>query len=229
MTRWSGLISIAVWGMLLAPAWCASGSIAANPNPCKIGQGAHDCTVYVTWSTQGAAHARVFVTTLGKGQEQEKEFASARSCEGQKCPAGWIEAGTDYEFTLYDYSTESRGAVLASVGVKAVNAPGAAVEKRASGTINASPNPCRIQPGAAICTTYITWHAEGVEHARVYVAAEGKKTIPEKEFANGRSCEGEKCPASWIEEGDKYVFTLFDTSSGSKGRALASVTVTAGR
>jgi hypothetical protein len=227
MNRWSCLIPMAAWGMLLAPAWGATGSIAVTPSPCKIERGAHDCTVYVTWSTQGAERARVYVTTLGKGQEQEKEFANARACQEQKCPASWIEAGAKYEFTLYDYSTGSRGAVLASVGVTAANAAGAAVETGPSGTINASPNPCRIQQGAMKCTSYITWHAEGVQHARVYVMAEGKRTIPEKEFANGRNCIGEKCPAEWIEGATRYVFTLFDTSSGEKVRALAKVTVTA--
>lgn len=225
MIRESCLIPI----ILLAPAWAASGTIAVNPSPCTIQRGAHDCTVYVTWSTQGAAHARVFVTTLGKGQEQEKEFANARVCEGQQCPANWIEAGTNYEFTLYDYSTGSRGAVLASAGVTAAYAPGAAVESGASGTISAGPNPCQIQPGALKCTSYITWHAAGVQHAMVYVTAEGKRTIPEKEFASARSCEGQKCPADWIEDNTRYVFTLFDTSSGAKVRALATVTVTARR
>jgi hypothetical protein len=229
MNRWSSLIPMAAWGVLLAPMWGASGEIAVSPSPCKIERGAYDCTVYVTWSTQGAAHARVFVTTLGRGQEKETEFANGRSCLEQKCPASWIKAGTNYEFTLYDYSTGSRGDVLASVGVTAVNAPGAAVEKGAFGTIHASPNPCRIQPGAAKCTSYITWHAEGVEHARVYVASEGTRAIPEKEFANSRSCVGTMCPADWIEQDTRYVFTLFDTSSADQVRVLAKVTVTADR
>jgi len=146
---------------------------------------------------------------MGKGQFQEKEYANGRSCEGRKCPASWIEEGTDYVFTLYDYSTGSRGAVLASVGVKAEGAPGVAAHTAGpSGTIQASPNPCRIPPGKMDCTVYVTWSAEGVQHARVYVTAEGKKTIGEKEFASSRSCEGQQCPASWIEAGALHVHAI---------------------
>lgn len=228
MKRLSRWIAAAAMGVCLAPAWGATGKITANPSTCTIPAGAHKCTVYVTWSTEGAQHARVFVSGTGKSKLPEREFVSGRACEGQKCPASWIEEGTTYVFTLYDYSTGSRGAVLGSTEVRAAGAPGkAAPAAGASGTLKVTPNPCRIPAGKKECTVYVTWSAQGVQHAKVYVAGEGVKTIGEREFASSRSCEGQKCPATWIEPNERYTFTLFDTSTGSKVRALANVTVTA--
>jgi len=204
------------------PAWAATGTISANPNPCQIAPGAHDCTTYVTWSTQGAQHARVFVRAEGKGGTPEKEFGNGTACA--KCGAGWIEAGDRYIFTLVDFSTGTRGAELATVTVTAVNGPGARTDDR-SGVISATPNPCRIEPGKADCTTYLRWSTTGAEHAQVWVKTEGAKPSPEKEFGTGRTCE--KCGASWIEAGTRYLFTLYDFSTGNRGRALASVVVTA--
>jgi len=216
------LITAAGFAVAAGPARAATGTITANPNPCEIRPGAHDCTTYVTWSTQGAQHARVYVRAEGKTSSPEKEFGAATSCA--KCGASWIEAGTHYVFTLMDTSAGGRGAELASVTVTAVNAGGARAAG-GSGVISAAPNPCRIAPGKFDCATTLTWSTEGVEHARVYVTAEGKKVLPEKEFGSGRACE--KCGASWIEADTRYLFTLYDFSSGSRGRALATVVVTA--
>jgi hypothetical protein len=93
-----------------------------------------------------------------------------------------------------------------------------------SGTISASPNPCTIEPGQKDCTTYLTWSTEGVRHARVYVVTEGSKGREETQFNGGRACE--KCKAPWIMD-HPYTFTLYDYSTGNRGRALGSVTVTA--
>jgi hypothetical protein len=174
----------------------------------------------VTWSTQGAQHARVYVRAEGERATPEREFEAEPACA--RCGASWIEPGTRYIFTLVDFSTGSRGEVLANVTVTAADGPGA--RGGISGVINAAPNPCRIEPGRVDCTTYLSWSSTG-EHARVYVRAEGGKPSPEKEFGTGRVCE--KCGASWIGEGTRYLFTLYDFSTGSRGRALASVVVTA--
>ena len=207
---------------MLAPAWAASGRIAAHPNPCEIAPGAHDCTTYLTWTTEGVQHARVFVRGEGKAGTPEREFGNGRACE--KCSASWIAEGDRYIFTLVDFSNGRRGEVLATVTVTAVRGPGGRAE-RGTGGIQANPNPCRIPPGKVDCTTELQWFTVGVEHARVYVTAEGRKASPEKEFGTGRACE--RCEASWIAEGTRYLFTLYDFSSGSRGRALASVVVTA--
>jgi len=93
-----------------------------------------------------------------------------------------------------------------------------------TGTITAEPNPCRVEAGKLHCTTYLSWSTEGVKDARVLVKREGKERAPEREFATGRTQR--KVPADWIAEGTRYLFTLYDFSAGSKGAALASVTVT---
>lgn len=207
---------VGVW----APSWAATGTISANPNPCEIGPGAHDCTTYLTWSTEGAQHARVYVRTEGEKATAEREFAAEPACA--KCGASWIEPGTRYIFTLVDFSTGRRGAVLGNVTVTAADGRGG--RGGISGVINAAPNPCRIEPGKVDCTTYLSWSSTG-EHARVYVRTEGGKPSPEREFGTGRVCE--KCGASWIAAGTRYLFTLYDYSTGNRGRALASLTVTA--
>jgi hypothetical protein len=207
----------------LAPARAATGTIAADPNPCAIPPGAHTCATNVTWATQGAQHAHVFVRAEGRKASPEKDFSAQASCE--RCIADWIEAGTTYSFTLVDFSTGRRGEVLANVTVTAVEGPGPRAEG-VSGVINAGPNPCHIEPGRTDCTTYISWSSTG-PHARVYVRAEGAKASREKEFGTGRA--GDRVSATWIEDSTRYIFTLVDFSSGSRGPALASVEVTAVR
>jgi len=226
MRRSSPLILLLLLGsaVFLAPAWAATGTLTANPNPCSAPAG-KTCTSNISWSTQGVTHARVFVRAIGKKLFPEKEFGTGPSCN--RCEANWIEPGTEYVFTLIDYSTGSRGTELATVTVSAGGAGGgaAAPEGAVTGTISASPNPCPMPPGQRICTTYVTWSTQGAQHARVYVFAEGK--TPEREFGTGRTCEPGKCVANWIERGAEYVFTLYDWSTGARGRALARVVVTA--
>jgi len=213
------LIAAVAFAVVRGPAWAATGTISANPNPCEIGPGAHDCTAYLTWSTQGVKQARVYVRAEGEKATPEREFGAQPTCA--KCGASWIEPGTRYIFTLVDFSSGSRGAVLANVTVTAADSVGGGA---ISGVMNAAPNPCRIEPGKVDCTTYLSWSSTG-PHARVYVRTEGGKPSPEREFGTGHVCE--KCGASWIAEGTRYVFTLYDWSTGSRGRALASVVVTA--
>ena len=218
------LISIAAMALIgtLGPAWAATGTISANPNPCEIAPGAHDCTTFVAWSTRGVQHARVYVQAEGKKPSPEREFGAETACAN--CKANWIEAESRYIFTLVDFSAGRRGEVLATVTVTARGGP-AAEAGRMSGVIKATPNPCRIPPGKVDCTSILTWSTEGAEHARVYVSVEGGKPSPEREFGTGRTCE--KCTASWIAAGDRYIFTLYDWTTGSRGRSLASVVVTA--
>jgi len=120
MQRWRLLSLLAVLGILHAHALAAaSGTIAANPNPCTIAAGKSACTSYITWTTQGVAHARVYVVDSHKKGNQEQEFGTSLDCAGQKCRAPWIEKGNNYVFTLYDYSSGSRGTALSSVTVTA--------------------------------------------------------------------------------------------------------------
>lgn len=205
----------------VAPAWSATGSLTAAPNPCRIAPGAHDCTAFLAWSGKGVRHARVLVRVEGARPGPEKEFATGPACA--KCGARWIEAGPRYIFTLVDFSSGIRGADLASVTVTGVN-DGARLPK-GSGAITAVPNPCRLQPGKTNCATSLKWTTEGIENARVYVTAEGRKAAAEKPFGTDRDCG--QCSAGWIAAGTRYLFTLYDFSTGSRGRPLASVVVSA--
>jgi hypothetical protein len=96
-----------------------------------------------------------------------------------------------------------------------------------SGTIAGNPNPCTVAKGKSVCTSYITWTTQGVTRARVYLVDAHKKGKEEQEFGTTLDCKGERCRAPWIEKGNSYVFTLYDYSSGSRGAALSTVTVTA--
>ena len=96
-----------------------------------------------------------------------------------------------------------------------------------SSMITADPNPCVIVRGASTCTSYITWYTREAADARVFVLAPHTGGTWESEFASSLACESDRCPAPWIKKKTSYVFTLYDYSSGRRGRALASVTVTA--
>jgi hypothetical protein len=197
------------------------GEMRAEPNPCRIEGGRHDCTTWVAWRTQSVGRARVFVLAEGKHPGAEREFSGASSCEPHQCQAPWIEDDTRYTFTLVDFTRGDRGHVLASVLVTAGEQPG--------GEIRAEPNPCHLEGGKNECTAHVTWHTRGVEHARVFVVAEGRHPAGEKEFSTNKECEGHDCRAPWIEPGTRYTFTLVDFSHGDRGRVLGSVLVTAQR
>ncbi|MBZ5591961.1 MAG: hypothetical protein LAP39_06975 [Acidobacteriia bacterium] len=117
MQRWHLLFLLGALGVFEAHALGASGTIAASPNPCVVPAGASTCTSYITWSTQGVTHARVYVVDSHKKGKEEQEFGTHLSCVGEKCRASWIEKGNNYVFTLYDYSSGNRGSALGSVTV----------------------------------------------------------------------------------------------------------------
>jgi len=98
---------------------------------------------------------------------------------------------------------------------------------QAWGTIEANPNPCRIERQRSDCTSFITWSTRGVTQAKVYVTDNGQRGRRTKEFGSNIACESSRCSAPWIARGKTYEFTLYDFSSGARGQLLASVTVTA--
>jgi hypothetical protein len=97
------------------------------------------------------------------------------------------------------------------------------------GEIRAEPNPCRIEPGREECTVRLVWHTQGVERAKVFVTAKGRKEFEEREFSDSRECEGDRCRAPWITHHNTYTFQLFDFTRGDRGRLLSEVTVTGER
>jgi hypothetical protein len=210
------LLACLAFAGAMAPAWAATGTISANPNPCVVPPGAPHCVTNVTWATDGARGVRVYARAQKEGAP-EREFAKEPSCA--QCVADWIEPGTTYVFTLVDFSEGRRGAILANVTVTGVAGQGGI-----SGAIRAEPNPCRIEPGRDHCTAHIFWSSTGAD-ARVFVRSEGPKGFAEKEFGRGRT--GDRVEANWIEERTRYFFTLVDFSTGGRGQRLASVEVTA--
>jgi hypothetical protein len=95
------------------------------------------------------------------------------------------------------------------------------------GSIDAEPNPCRIEPGQAECTSFIRWETRGVDRAKVFVTSEGRHGEAEREFGTTLSCETRRCRAPWINADTTYTFQLVNFTRGDRGRVLASVTVTA--
>lgn len=196
-------------GLLLAQA--GSGTISAAPNPCTIPSGASMCTTTITWQTQNLSAAEV--TVLEQPGGTENLFAGGVSGSSD---APWIQGPPrTYTFTLYDTSSGSR-VRLASITVAAV------FNQSSSGTITASPNPCTIPAGSSLCTTTISWQTQNATMAEVTV----QDGLGGSENLFGRAPSGSYA-APWIPAPPhSAVFTLYDTSSGSRVR-LASVTVTA--
>jgi hypothetical protein len=113
--------------------------------------------------------------------------------------------------------------LIAAMGIVVI--PGRALA--ASGEISAHPNPCRIRPGETMCTSHITWLTNDVARAKVIVVHQGARGMEHANFGDSLTCENERCRAPWIRPNTEYIFTLYDFSSGRRGPALASVTVTA--
>jgi hypothetical protein len=97
------------------------------------------------------------------------------------------------------------------------------------GEIKAEPNPCRIREGSEECTVRLIWHTRGIEKAKVFVTAKGRKEFKEREFSASRECEGDRCIANWITHHNTYTFQLFDFTRGDRGRLLSEVIVTGER
>ena len=114
------MLALCLCAFLLPQALSAQeawGEIRAEPNPCRIRPGKEECTTHVTWRTRGVERAKVFVTSRGRREEKELEFGDGRTCEGDRCRAGWIRPETTYTFQLFDFTRGDRGRLLASVTV----------------------------------------------------------------------------------------------------------------
>jgi len=185
-----------------------TGSLSISPNPCEVKTFGGTCTATLAWSTQNASAARVFVTdALGAEQQLATTTSGSQSLN-------WIQAlPQKYTFRLYDYSTGSRGALLATV-VVSVPAP------IPSGTLSANPNPCTVSTFGGTCTTTLSWNAQNVGAARVYVTdAKGAEQQIATTTSGSQSL-------NWIQAlPQKYTFKLFDYTAGSRGSTLATLEV----
>ena len=186
-----------------------TGTISASPNPCTVTTPGGTCTLTLTWSTSGATAAQVWVTdNTGVTQYLFTGLNGSQSLN-------WIQAlPQHYTFNLYDYSSGSQGALLASVSVS-VPAPSSH-----TGTISANPNPCTVTTPGGTCTLTLTWSTSGATAAQVWVTDNTGVTQYLFTGLNGSQS------LNWIQAlPQHYTFNLYDYSSGSQGSVLASVNV----
>lgn len=114
------LLACIALALALAPAVDAqSGMISGSPNPCTIPGGQSVCTTTASWSSSGTSQVQVWVSLNGGA---EAAFATSGT-GGAYQNATWIQGPPNsYAFNLYDYSSGSRGALLASTTVTGIYA-----------------------------------------------------------------------------------------------------------
>ncbi|MBI4086384.1 hypothetical protein HY416_00160 [Candidatus Kaiserbacteria bacterium] len=123
------------------PSETPTGTISANPNPCRIAQGGTQCASNITWSTQHTTNATVCV--------DGSLFANA-TFGSQNAP--WIQANHNYVFTLFNGGS-CGGTVLDRVTVTAI--PPAA---QGAPTCTLTANPSSINSGN---TAMLSWTTTG--------------------------------------------------------------------
>ncbi len=118
MSKAIAFLTFCVSGLLLGPPrlLAQTGSLSASPNPCTIYYTQTLCKAALSWSSSGTTAVQVWVAVDGGA---EVLFSSGGS-GAQAADAEWIQAIKSYVFKLYDYSSGSRGALLASATVTAV-------------------------------------------------------------------------------------------------------------
>ncbi len=91
-----------------------------------------------------------------------------------------------------------------------------------SGTLNASPSTCQVIPPKTTCTISLSWSTKNAGAAQIWVTDALGADKPVTAGLSGTYT------ATWIEAlPQKYVFHLWDYSSGNRGAELASVAVAA--
>ena len=130
-----------------------SGSISASPNPCTIPSGKSTCTTALSWDSQNTSSVQVWVSHNGAAKTNVATSGSGTHTKD----ASWIQAAPDhtYTFYLYDYSSESRGALLGSVTVT-----GKKTTLLPTATFSASPT--TIERGQSATLSWTTTNANSV-------------------------------------------------------------------
>jgi len=90
----------------------ASGTIQANLNGCQVKTASDRCAATVTWTTQGASWAQVWMQDAYKPETKLFEAPS-----GQELVSGLEPVPQSYIFRLYTYSSGTRGDLLSSSNV----------------------------------------------------------------------------------------------------------------
>jgi hypothetical protein len=96
-----------------------TGTLFASPAQCTIPAGASNCSTTIFATANGTTNTRIYFTGPS-GQEQQFGDAGACAEGGAGCNANFIFAGSSNVFTLYDYTSGSRGATLASATVTGI-------------------------------------------------------------------------------------------------------------
>lgn len=106
---------------LSVPLAAQSGWISASPNPCVIAQGESTCTSTITWSSSQVQSVQIWLSANGA---PEVLFAAGGGGGPFTSDAPWIQgAPNSYTFSLYDYSSGSRGALLSLITVTGIAGP----------------------------------------------------------------------------------------------------------
>jgi len=201
------LKTVVVSGSAPSGTGSASGTVSASPNPCQLTSSA--CTTNVSWSTQGASAAQVWVQDPNGWGGIEQPMVGGTS---GTIAVPWIQGSPhQYTFTLYNTSVSPK-VPLNSVVVTASASP--------SGLI-ALPNPCKLASGA--CTTNVTWSTQNVAAAQVWVWDPNGWGGIEQPMVAGTSGT---IAVPWIQGAPhQYTFTLYNTSVSPKV-PLTSIVVT---
>lgn len=129
----------------------ASGVISANPNPCNIAGSSQTCTSQISWQTSNATSPCLFA-------KETKQLISCNTKGNIKFP-GINAAGIIFEL---HQKNDINSLLITSLLVKGL-AP------IPSGKLQASVNPCKINPNTGSCSTAITWQASNAPNACIFL------------------------------------------------------------
>ena len=144
----------------------ASGTMTANPATCQVKTVNGTCAISLIWSLKNTTNGQISVTDVLGNQQ----IVGAVTGSSGTQPIPWIQAlPQKYIFYLWDYSSGSRGAQLASVPVSASGPSGS------SGSPIVSVSPQRNTPGS---TFTILGSGLAPGQATVYIQAPGSSPAP---------------------------------------------------
>ncbi len=135
-----------------------SASLWSTPANCTIPSGQTHCSVYLNWQTSGYPE----VTLWG--------------VSGPTRAGTWIHYAQNDSIPIYDIAAGTYVFALRAGSPAQPNAPEIArvtlqgiPQQTATGTLTANPTSCVIPVGAQHCTTQLTWSAQGVSDATVWI------------------------------------------------------------
>ena len=186
-----------------------TGQITVVPNPCTIASQGGNCAVILSWTTNSVQAARVYVVDATGADEQLYTTTSGSQS------LTWIQAlPQHYTFNLWDYSSGSRGALVAHVDVSATTSTSA------SGNLTVSPNPCTIAVPGGTCAVIVSWTTAGAKSVEVWESPSSGSPV-----RLGQDASGSVRVTGILAAPMNYTFQLLDTSSGSLGTQLSKVVV----